>query len=171
VPAAAQKATFFARIARGGLSLPANQKRRSSLPRILAIDYGTKRTGLAVSDPLQLIANGLDTVPTAELIGFLERYLQEEEVACIVVGEPLYPDGNPAQIHHLVVGLVRQLKKLFPGVEVVTHDERFSSEQAKLAIRQSGARQKKRRDKSLVDKISAVIILQDFMESKRKDSD
>ncbi|MCB0552032.1 MAG: Holliday junction resolvase RuvX [Phaeodactylibacter sp.] len=141
------------------------------MPRILAIDYGTKRTGLAVTDPLQIIANGLDTVPTSELADFLKRYMEKEEVEAIVVGEPLYPDGNPAQIHHLVVGLVRQLRKLFPDIEVLTHDERFTSEQAKEIILQSGAGKKKRRDKSLVDKISAVLILQDYMESKRNFSE
>ncbi|MCB9274631.1 MAG: Holliday junction resolvase RuvX [Lewinellaceae bacterium] len=137
------------------------------MARILAIDYGTKRTGLAVSDPLQIIANPLDTVPTAELADFLKAYVPAEEVVVIVVGEPLYPDGNPAQIHHLVVGLVKQLKKLFPAVEVVTQDERYTSEQAKEVILKSGAKKKKRRDKGLVDKISAVLILQEYMESKR----
>lgn len=141
------------------------------MSRILAIDYGTKRTGLAVSDPLQIIANPMDTIPTAGLLDFLKQYVEREEVEAIVVGEPLYPDGNPAQIHHLVVGFVRQLKKLFPGIEVVTHDERFTSEQAREVILQSGAGKKKRRDKSLVDKISAVLILQDYMESKRNFSE
>lgn len=151
--------------------MPRESEKNRLLPRILAIDYGTKRTGLAVTDPLQIIANGLDTVATPDLIAFLKRYVQQEEVECIVVGEPLYPDGAPAQIHHLVVGLVRQLQKLFPAIKVVTHDERYTSEQAKQAIRDSGARKKKRRDKSLVDKISAVIILQDYLESTRNFQD
>ena len=137
------------------------------MARILAIDYGTKKTGLAVTDPLQIIANGLDTVATQDLLGFLQDYFLQEEVEAIVIGEPLYPDGNPAQIHHLVVGLSRKLKKLYPEKEVVLHDERFSSEDAKRAILLSGAKKKKRRDKSLVDKISAVIILQDYLETKR----
>ena len=137
------------------------------MARILAIDYGTKRTGLAVTDPLQIIANGLDTVATSELEDYLQRYLEQEEVEAIVVGEPFYPDGNPAQIHHLVVGFVRRLKKLFPDIEVVTHDERFTSEEAKQIILQSGAKKKKRRDKGLVDKVSAVLILQDYLETKR----
>ena len=137
------------------------------MARILAIDYGTKRTGLAVTDPLQIIANGLDTVATSELEDYLRRYLEQEEVEAIVVGEPFYPDGNPAQIHHLVVGFVRRLKKLFPDIEVVTHDERFTSEEAKQIILQSGAKKKKRRDKGLVDKVSAVLILQDYLETKR----
>jgi putative Holliday junction resolvase len=137
------------------------------LARILSIDYGTKRTGLAVTDPLQIIPTGLDTVPTAELEAYLQDYLNREEVEIIVVGEPLYPDGNPAQIHHMVVGLARKLRKLFPKVEVVMQDERFTSEEAKSVIRQSGARRKKRQDKGLVDKVSAVLILRDYLEQNR----
>ncbi|MEQ8705021.1 MAG: Holliday junction resolvase RuvX [Phaeodactylibacter sp.] len=137
------------------------------MARILSIDYGTKRTGLAVTDPLQIIPTGLDTVPTSELETYLQAYLAQEEVETIVVGEPLYPDGNPAQIHHMVVGLARKLRKLFPGVEVVMQDERFTSEEAKAVIRQSGARQKKRKDKALIDKVSAVLILRDYLEQNR----
>jgi len=139
----------------------------SRLARILSIDYGTKRTGLAVTDPLQIIPTGLDTVPTAELEAYLQDYLSREEVETIVVGEPFYPDGNPAQIHHMVVGLARKLRKLFPEVEVVMQDERFTSEEAKAVIRQSGARRKKRQDKGLVDKVSAVLILRDYLEQNR----
>ncbi len=137
------------------------------MARILSIDYGTKRTGLAVTDPLQIIANGLDTISTSELFPYLENYLQAEDVSTIVVGEPLYPDGNPAQIHHLVVGFVRKLKKLYPAIEVVMWDERFTSVEAKEIILQSGAKKKKRRDKGLVDKVAAVLILQDYLEQKR----
>ncbi|MCB0616881.1 MAG: Holliday junction resolvase RuvX [Lewinellaceae bacterium] len=137
------------------------------MARILAIDYGTKRTGLAVTDPLQIIANGLDTVATKDLEAYLQQYMGQEEVETIVVGEPFYPDGNPAQIHHLVIGFARRLKKLFPNIAVVTHDESFTSEEAKQIILQSGARKKKRRDKGLVDKVSAVLILQDYLETKR----
>lgn len=135
------------------------------MPRIFAIDYGTKKTGLAVSDPLQIIATGLDTIPTSELLGFIDQYLKKEEVETIVLGEPLYPDGNPAQIHHLVVGLKRKLEKLYPQIPVVFQDERYTSEEAKEIIRNSGVKKKKRRDKSLVDKVSAILILQDYMES------
>jgi putative Holliday junction resolvase len=135
--------------------------------RILAIDYGTKRTGIAVSDPLQIIGSGLETVPTSVLMAFLKKYLVEEEVETIVVGEPMYPDGNPAQIAHLVKGFVNQLRKAFPEVEIAMQDERYTSEEAKEVILKSGARQKKRRDKSLVDKVSAAIILQTFMEKRR----
>ena len=139
------------------------------MARILAIDYGTKRTGIAVSDPLQIIANGLDTIPTENLIPFLENYIQSEEVETIVVGEPLYPDGNPAQIADLVYQLVNRLKKKFPQISIALQDERYTSEEAKRIILQSGIRKKKRRDKSLVDKVAAVLILQDFMEEKRLD--
>ncbi len=137
------------------------------MARILSIDYGTRRTGLAVTDPLQIIANGLDTIPTADLFSYLENYLQSEDVSTIVVGEPLYPDGNPAQIHHLVIGFVRKLKKLYPAIEVVMWDERFTSVEAKEVILQSGAKKKKRRDKGLVDKVAAVLILQDYLEQNR----
>jgi putative Holliday junction resolvase len=134
--------------------------------RVMAIDYGTKRTGLAVTDPLQIVPVGLDTVPTEKIFEFLQQYLSEEAVETIVVGEPFYPDGQPSQIHHLVVGFARKLRELFPEVEVVMHDEQFTSEEAKAVIQQSGARKKKRRDKSLVDKVSAVLILKDYLESR-----
>lgn len=137
------------------------------MARVLAIDYGTKRTGIAVTDPLKLIASPLETVATAGLLDFLAGYLSQEEVETIVVGEPLYPDGKPAQIHHLVVGFVRKLRKAYPEVKVELHDESFSSEDAKKVILQSGTRKKKRRDKSLVDKVSAALILSDYLESKR----
>jgi len=129
----------------------------------MGIDYGTKRIGIAVTDPLQIIVNGLETVPANEIFDFLKNYFETEEVEKIVVGEPLHPDGNPAQIHHLVVGFVRNLEKLFPGKEVVTHDERFTSVTAKKVILESGAKKKKRRDKELVDKVSATLILQDYL--------
>ena len=135
--------------------------------RILAIDYGTKRTGIAATDPLQIIANGIGTFPTDEVIAFLKKYLSEEPVDCIVVGDPKYPDGNPAQIAHLVLGFARKLKEMFPEIQVALHDERYTSEDAKRIIRQSGAGKKKRQDKGLVDKVSAVLILQDYMERLR----
>ena len=131
----------------------------------MGIDYGTKRTGIAVTDPLQIIASGLTTIPTAEVFDFLSAYFREEEVEKVVVGEPLYPDGNPAQIAHLVKGFVNKLRKMFPSIEVVLHDERFTSEAAKSIILQSGIGKKKRRDKSLVDRISAALILEDYLKS------
>jgi putative Holliday junction resolvase len=133
--------------------------------RILGIDYGTKRTGIAVTDPLRIIASGLDTVSTEALEGYLTQYLAAEEVECIVVGMPLYPDGNPAQIAPQVEDFVKKLKKLFPDIEVITWDERYTSEEAKRIILQSGAKKKQRRDKSLVDKISAALILEDYLKA------
>lgn len=135
------------------------------MPRIMGIDYGTKRTGIAVTDPLQIIASGLTTIPTPEVFEFLAKYFREEEVEKVVVGEPLHPDGQPAQIAHLVKGFVNKLKKQFPDIEVVTHDERFTSEAAKSILLQSGIGKKKRRDKALVDQISAGLILEDYLKS------
>lgn len=137
------------------------------MARVLAIDYGTKRTGIAVTDPLKLIASPLETVSTASLLDYLHEYLTSEEVEAIVIGEPLHADGRPTQIHHLVVGLSRKLQKTFPAITVELHDESFTSENAKQVILQSGTRKKKRRDKSLVDKVSAALILSDYLESKR----
>jgi len=135
--------------------------------RILAIDYGTKRVGVAVTDPLQIIANGLDTIATVDIFDFLKKYIAEEEVETLVIGMPMHLDGRPAQIADKVTLFIKQFEKLFPNIKVDTQDERFTSEDAKKIILQSGAKKKKRRDKSLVDKVAAVLILQDYMESKR----
>jgi putative Holliday junction resolvase len=132
--------------------------------RILAIDYGTKRTGLAVTDPLQIIANGLDTVATHELLDYLDRYFAEEDVETVVIGEPSHKDGNPTKVTPHVIGLKRKLEKKYPELEVVLQDEGFTSVMAKEAIFQSGLKRKKRRDKSLVDKMAATIILQEYLE-------
>ncbi|HMN89766.1 MAG TPA: Holliday junction resolvase RuvX [Saprospiraceae bacterium] len=137
------------------------------MARILAVDYGTKRTGLAVTDPLQIIANGLDTVPTEKVLDYLQRYISQEAVETIVVGEPLHLDGTPAQIAPQVNDFMQKLRTLFPGITIVGHDERFTSADAKKIILQSGMRKKKRRDKALVDKVSAVLILQDYLEHIR----
>lgn len=130
----------------------------------MAIDYGTKRTGIAVSDPLQIIATGLDTVPTAKLLDFLRQYCQDEEVETFVVGEPKNLDDSPAQIHHIVMAFVSQLGKLFPEKKVVLRDERFTSKDASRYIVQSVPSRKKRQDKGLIDKVSAIIILQEYLE-------
>lgn len=135
------------------------------MSRILAIDYGLKRTGIAVTDPLRIIASALTTVPTAEVLPFLQRYCASEEVACIVVGLPLHADGNPAQIAPQADAFAERLRRLFPEKEVVRQDERFTSNQAKRIILQSGIPKMKRRDKSLVDKIAAALILEQYMEA------
>ncbi|MEM6725505.1 MAG: Holliday junction resolvase RuvX [Bacteroidota bacterium] len=134
------------------------------MSRIMAIDYGTKRVGVAVTDPLKIVANGLDTVSNDEIMAFLEQYLAEESVETIVVGEPMHLDGRPAQIAVEVNDFVQRLKKKFPTIKIDRFDERFTSQDAKQIILRSGAKQKKRRDKSLIDKVSAVLILQGYME-------
>ncbi|MEI6410250.1 MAG: Holliday junction resolvase RuvX [Bacteroidota bacterium] len=132
--------------------------------RILAIDYGLKRTGIAVTDPLKIIASGLTTVPTAEVFDFLQQYCAQEDVERFVVGLPMYPDGNPAQIAPAVDAFAVQLRKLFPEKPVMRQDERFTSNDAKKIILQSGIKKQKRRDKALVDKIAAALILEQHME-------
>lgn len=133
--------------------------------RILAIDFGLKRTGIAVTDPLKIIASGLTTVPTAEVLVFLEKYCLEEEVERFVVGLPLHPDGNPAQIAAQADAFATQLQKKFPDQPVVRQDERYTSNDAKRIILQSGAKKQKRRDKALVDKVAAALILEQYMEA------
>ena len=132
--------------------------------RILAIDYGTKRTGIAVRDPLRIIAGGLETVETKQLEKWLAQYLAREEVSTIVVGKPMQPNGAPSETWRFVEPLVRRLKAAYPEKEVTLYDERFTSVLANRAIRASGIGQMARRDKALVDKVSATIILQDYME-------
>ncbi len=137
------------------------------MARIMGIDYGTKKIGIATTDPLQIICSPLTTVPTPEIFDFLAKYIAEEDVEGIVVGESLNLDGTPSQIAHFVVGFVRKLKKLYPNLTIATQDERFTSVDARKIILQSGAKKKKRRDKSLVDKVSASLILQRYMDRNR----
>lgn len=131
--------------------------------RILAIDFGLKRTGIAVTDPLKIIASALSTVPTHELMEFLQNYCAEEDVECFVLGLPLHADGNPAQIAPQVDAFAVRLQKLFPDKKIVRQDERNTSNNAKKIILQSGIKKQKRRDKTLVDKIAAALILEDYM--------
>ncbi|MEL6721186.1 MAG: Holliday junction resolvase RuvX [Bacteroidota bacterium] len=133
------------------------------MARILSIDYGTKRCGIAVTDPLQIIVSGLDTIHTSELLNYIKNYCAEEEVEAFVIGYPMHLDDTPAQIAPHIIGFSRKLEKLFPDKAVTLHDERFSSEDAKRVILNSGTKKKKRRDKGLVDKVSAVLILQDYL--------
>lgn len=137
------------------------------MARIIGIDYGTRRVGLATTDPMQLIATALDTLPPDELIPFLEKYMVSEEVEAIVVGEPLLEDGQPAEIHRKVMRFVARLREQFPGVEVFLQDERYTSKEAQAIILRSGVSKKKRRDKTLVDKVSAVLILEAYMRAER----
>jgi putative Holliday junction resolvase len=134
--------------------------------RILALDYGQKRVGVAVTDELQLIAGPLDTVHTKDLMSFLTDYLRREKVDCIVVGEPRQMNGSPSESAIYINSFLKQLKKTFPALKVETVDERFTSKIASRAILDSGVRKKDRQDKSLVDKVSAVLILQSYLESR-----
>ena len=131
--------------------------------RIIAIDYGTRRTGIAVSDPLQLIAGGLATVETRELERYLTQYIAREDVSVIVVGKPLKMNGAPSETMRFVLPLVARLHRTYPSIEVVLYDERFTSAIAHRAMLDGGLRKMARRNRALVDKISATIILEDFM--------
>lgn len=135
--------------------------------RILAIDYGTKRTGIAVSDPLRLIAGGLETVATKELERWLADYFAREDVSTVVLGKPLQMDGTPSETWRFIEPLARRLQQRWPDKEVVFHDERFTSVLAHRTMLESGIGCMARRDKALVDKISATIILQSYMEFNR----
>jgi len=129
----------------------------------MAFDYGTKRIGVAVTDPLQIIATGLDTVHPLQIIEFLKRYMQTEQVERFVVGEPKQMDNTPSQSAIHVKGFVNLLKKTFPAIPVEMMDERFTSKMASATIAQSGMGKKARQNKELVDNISAVILLQSWM--------
>ncbi|NML41677.1 Holliday junction resolvase RuvX [Chitinophaga sp. G-6-1-13] len=136
------------------------------MARVMAIDYGKKRTGLAVTDPLQLIASGLTTVPTHELIPYLKKYFAAEEVEAIIIGEPKNLDGNATHATPLVEECVRILRKNFPQVPVKKVDERFTSKMAFQSMIDSGLKKKDRQNKGLVDEISATIILQEYLQNK-----
>lgn len=135
------------------------------MPRILAIDYGQKRTGIAVTDPLQLIASPLDTVPTKELIHFLKKYFAKEEVEIIVVGMPKDLSNQDTHSTGKVRKLIEQMTRLFPEYKIATIDERFTSKIAFSAMIEGGLKKKDRKDKSTIDKLSATVILQSYLES------
>lgn len=135
--------------------------------RILAIDYGSRRTGIAVSDTLQIIANGLTTVPTHQLLTFLQDYIAKEKVERVVVGLPKQMSGAPSESMKLIEVFVRKFKKTFADVPVEYVDERFTSVLAQRAMIEGGVKKKERQNKALVDEISATIILQSYLESKR----
>jgi len=137
------------------------------LPRLLAIDYGSKRTGLAVTDPLQLIATALETVPTYQLLEYLKRYVTAELVEAFVVGLPRRLDGTDTDNTPRVQAFVKKLEAALPEIPVHWHDERFTSAMALQAMIASGTKKKDRREKGNIDKVSAVIILQSYMDSKK----
>ena len=138
------------------------------MARILSIDYGRKRTGIAVTDPLQIIAGGLATVSTSELFGWLEQYISHEQVERIVIGEPRQSNGQPSENLQRVQQFVSRWRKAHPELPVDYYDERFTSVLAHQAMLDGGLKKKARQDKALVDEISATIISQSYLESKRK---
>lgn len=133
------------------------------MARILCLDYGLKRCGLAATDPFQIIVNALTTVETQGLKGFLEAYFTEENVEKIVIGKPLHRDGTPTHIMKDIELLVNWLKQKFPGLHVDFQDESFTSVEAREVIMQSGVSRKKRQDKAMIDRVSAVLILQKYL--------
>ena len=138
------------------------------MARIIGIDYGTKRIGIAVTDPLQIIASPLETIETNKILDFLTHYFFTEAVERIIVGEPKKLDDTEAEIMPKIRDFIKNLNTLFPNIPVHLQDERFTSADAKRIILESGIKKMKRRDKSLVDKISASIILKEWMEANGK---
>ena len=136
--------------------------------RILSIDYGKKRTGLAVTDPLQIIAGGLGTVETSVLYEFIEAYIQREQVERIVIGKPMQPNGQPSENMVRVENFYNRWRKAHPEIPIEYYDERFTSVLAHRAMIDGGVKKKTRREnKGLVDEISATIILQDYLQSRK----
>jgi putative holliday junction resolvase len=136
------------------------------MERLMAIDYGSKRTGLAVSDPAQLIANGLDTVKSSQLISYLKSYFAREAVGLVVIGYPKQMNNLPSDAVRYIDDFIIKFEKSFPGKKYYLMDERFTSKMALQAMIDGGLKKKQRQNKALVDKISATIILQSYMEMK-----
>ena len=139
------------------------------MDRIIGIDYGRKRVGVAVSDPLRIFASALDTVPAAKIIDYVKNYAQKEAVVRFVVGYPVNMDNTPSEAASDVDRFLKQLAKAFPGVPVSLEDERFTSVLAHRAMIEGGMKAKDRRDKMSVDKISAAIILQGWLDRNKKE--
>jgi len=135
--------------------------------RLLAIDYGSKRTGLAVTDPLQIIATALETVRTHLLLDYLKKYLEREEVEAIVIGMPRRLDSSDTHNTQAVRTFIKKLELTFPNIPIHPHDERFTSSIALQAMIAGGSKKSERQEKGNLDKVSAVVILQSFMESQR----
>lgn len=135
------------------------------MPRILSIDYGLKRTGIAVTDPLKIIATGLTTVDSKELLSFLKNYFSKEEVELIVIGIPKNWNESDTHATPLVEKFLKELKKNFPAIPVKQVDERFTSKMASRAMLEMGLKKKQRQNKKLVDEIAATIMLQEYLQS------
>ncbi|MDR2916653.1 MAG: Holliday junction resolvase RuvX [Tannerella sp.] len=135
--------------------------------RIIAIDYGRKRTGLAATDTMQIIANGLGTVPSGEAVEFLKQYISQENVDLFIVGQPKQMNNEPSENMQYVEAFVNRLRKIIPEIPIEYFDERFTSVMAHQAMIDGGLKKKRRQDKALVDEISAVLILQGYLEKRR----
>lgn len=133
--------------------------------RILAIDYGTKRVGLAVTDEMKIIAHALKTVHSKEVIRFLKEYMATENVECIVVGEPKNMDGSFSESEKFILPFIKQLQSIFPEIPIHRYDERFTSKMAMQTLVDSSLKRKNRQNKELLDSVSATIILQSYMEN------
>jgi len=138
------------------------------MPRIMAIDYGLKRTGIAVTDPLQIIASGLTTVESPKLIAFLKDYFKKEAVELVLVGEPKNWDDSDTHATPLVRELLARLQKEFPAMPLLTVDERYTSKMASRAMIDMGLKKKQRQNKALVDEIAATIMLQEYLEKLQR---
>jgi len=133
------------------------------MPRILAIDYGQKRTGIAITDELQIIASGLTTIASETAIDFLKKYFEKENVFKVLIGEPKQMNGEPSQSTDIIELFVTKFKKAFPNMELIRVDERFTSKMAFQTMIDSGLKKKQRQNKALIDEISATIMLQDYL--------
>ncbi len=133
------------------------------MSRILGLDFGTKRTGIATTDPLQIIVNPLDVVLTKDLYDFLDNYLKTEDVEKIVIGQPKQYNGSPVYFEKNIQELITKLKKDFPSIQIARQDECLSSFEAKDVLVKMGMKKKKRQDKSMLDKVSSVLILQRYL--------
>ena len=136
------------------------------MPRILAIDYGLKRTGIAITDELQIIASGLTTIPSETAITFLKNYFDNEKVETVLIGEPKQMNGEPSQSTDIIEAFVAKFTKNFPSMNLIRVDERFTSKIAFQTMIDSGLKKKQRQNKALIDEISATIMLQDFLSRK-----
>ena len=154
--------SFFIRTQEGAVYL--------RMPEIIAIDFGTKRTGIAATDPLQLVASGLTTLPTREVVPFLENYLKTHEVATCVLGQPKRHDDSLSEVENEIKKFIAYLSKKIPSLSIERYDERFTSKIAFQTMLDSGIGKKKRQNKGLLDKISATLILQSYLEANNNTS-
>jgi putative Holliday junction resolvase len=136
------------------------------MPRVLAIDYGAKRTGIAVTDEMKIIASGLTTIPTANLFDFLKQYFTTEKVERVLVGEPKQMNGQPSESAEIIEKFIEKFGQTFPLIPLEKVDERFTSKMAFQTIIDSGLKKKQRQNKALIDEIAATILLQDYLSRK-----